>query len=77
ELYAATHGTGLTPDSLITNVPGTHAMGWWQKRRTGAQAAAAGVRADAEYLIPLGSNPNYKGVIFVQGDVAISGRLRG
>ncbi len=32
---------------------------------------------DAARLIPLGANPNFKGVIFVQGDVALSGRLRG
>ncbi len=53
-------------------------MGFWRKRRTGPDAAVAAVRpGDASYLIPLGSNPNFKGVIFVTGDVAISGRLRG
>lgn len=75
-LYSATHGTDLTPDSTLTNIAGTHAMGWWQKRRTGAHSSVSS-RADAAYLIPLGKNPNYKGVIFVTGDVAISGRLRG
>jgi hypothetical protein len=77
ELYSATSGTGLTPDSVITDVPGSHEMGWWLKRRTGAHPLANAVRSDAEYLIPLGKNPNFKGVIFVEGDVAISGRLRG
>lgn len=76
-LFATTHGTDLTPDSTLTNVAGTHAFGWWQKRRLGAHSSVSGIRSDAEYLIPLGKNPNYKGVIFVQGDVAISGRLRG
>lgn len=75
-LYSSTHGTDITPDSTVTNVAGTHAMGWWIKRRTGPHASVS-ARADADYLIPLGANPNYKGVIFVTGDVAISGRLRG
>jgi hypothetical protein len=75
-LYEATAGTSLTPDSIRTDTTG-HAMGWWIKRRSGAHASVSGIRADAEYLIPLGKNPNYKGVIFVTGDVAISGTLRG
>lgn len=76
-LYHATHGTDLTPDSTLTDVAGTHSMGFWQKRRSGALGALTSLRSDAAYLIPLGMNPNYKGVIFVQGDVAISGKLRG
>lgn len=75
-LYASTHGTGLTPLPAVTNVAATHAMGAWRARRTGPDASVS-ARADAAYLIPLGKNPNYKGVIFVTGDVAISGRLRG
>lgn len=75
-LYESTAGTNLTPDSVSTDTTG-HAMGWWIKRRSGAHASVSGIRADAEYLIPLGKNPNYKGVIFVNGDVAISGTLRG
>lgn len=68
----ATHDT-LTPDSLITQT-----FGWWKKRRSGAFASLATVRSgDAAYLIPLGANPNFKGVIFVRGNVALSGRLRG
>lgn len=76
-LFAATHGTDLTPDWSLTDVTGTHSFGRWQKRRLGAHASVSAIRSDADYLIPLGKNPNYKGVIFVQGDVAISGRLRG
>lgn len=40
--------------------------------------AAAG-RTDADYLWPINRslNPNFKGVIFVDGKVSISGRLRG
>lgn len=75
-LYQATTGTSITPDSIRTDTTG-HQMGWWVKRRTGAHSSVSGLRSDAEYLIPLGKNPNYKGVIFVDGDVAISGRLRG
>lgn len=67
--------TAFTPDSTITNTA-THPMGWWVKRRTGALSSLA-ARSDAAYLIPLGANANFKGVIFVTGDVAISGRLRG
>jgi hypothetical protein len=74
-LYPSTNGTDITPDSVVTDTVG-HGMGWWIKRRTGAHASVAG-RADAPYLIPLGANANFKGVIFVTGDVAISGRVRG
>ncbi len=74
-LFESTHGTDLTPDSTFTNAA-DHPMGFWQKRRSGPDASVA-ARTDADYLIPLGKNPNYKGVIFVTGDVAISGRLRG
>ncbi|HEY3933526.1 MAG TPA: hypothetical protein VGL65_02830 [Gemmatimonadales bacterium] len=73
-----THDT-LTPDSTITNLPlASNNFGWWRKRRSGAFASLTGVRAgDASYLIPLGANPNFKGVIYVNGDVALSGKLRG
>ena len=63
----------LTPDSLVTR-----SMGWWKKRRSGSWPGLATVRGgDKAYLIPLGANPNFKGVVFVSGDVALSGRLRG
>ncbi len=78
-LFPVTTGDTLTPDSLVTNTPlASNNFGWWKKRRTGAMAALGTVRSgDAAYLIPLGANPNFKGVIFVRGDVVISGRLRG
>ncbi len=75
-LYQATTGTDITPDSVSTDTTG-HEMGWWAKRTSGPHSSVSAIRSDAEYLIPLGKNPNYKGVIFVDGDVAISGRLRG
>lgn len=39
----------------------------------------AALRADAAYLFPLARslNPNFKGVIFVEGKVAVSGQIRG
>jgi hypothetical protein len=44
-----------------------------------AQPDSVAVRADRDYLFPLGRtyNPNFKGVIHVTGKVAISGTLRG
>ena len=78
-LFPWSTADSLTPDSTITNLPlASNNFGWWKKRRTGALASLATVRSgDRAYLIPLGSNPNFKGVIFVTGDVALSGRLRG
>ncbi|HEX3927275.1 MAG TPA: hypothetical protein VHW65_04705 [Gemmatimonadales bacterium] len=76
-LFTATTGDTLTPDSTITNATGFK-FGWWKKRRSGAWSTLGSVRSgDKSYLIPLGANPNFKGVIFVNGDVALSGRLRG
>ncbi len=65
-------GDTLTPDSTTTSV-----FGFWKKRNqsyTGLNTVRSG---DAAYLIPLAANPNFKGVIFVRGNVALSGRLRG
>ncbi len=64
------------------NLPASYG-GKWVPRRLGAHSSvtprkntiAAG--GDAEYWIPLGKNANFKGVIYVTGNVAISGRLRG
>lgn len=76
-LYPSTNGTDITPAPSLTNVTGTAAFGSWMARRTGPHASVSGTRSDAAYLLPLGRNPNFKGVIFVTGDVAISGLLRG
>ena len=78
-IYSAVTGDSLTPDSLTTNTPlASNNFGWWVPRRSGPFAALSTVRpGDAARLIPLGGNANFKGVIFVKGDVAISGRLRG
>jgi hypothetical protein len=76
-------GTGdtLTPDSLATYANGGVAMkGKWLKRSGGVPVPAnlALVRpGDQQYFFPLQSNVNFKGVIYVRGPVAISGRMRG
>ena len=76
-LYAATRGTDLTPDATLTNEPAaSNLFGAWRARRTGAHSSVAG-RSDAALLIPLGANPEFKGAVYVTGDVAISGALRG
>ncbi|MFN0180681.1 MAG: hypothetical protein ACKVZ0_17915 [Gemmatimonadales bacterium] len=68
--------------SVNANLP-VNVGGKWIQRRLGAHSSVTPVRTniagggDAEYWIPLGKNPNFKGVIYVTGDVAISGRLRG
>ncbi|MBM4188643.1 MAG: hypothetical protein FJ206_15170 [Gemmatimonadetes bacterium] len=57
--------------------------GKWITRRLGPHSSVTPVRntvaggGDADYWIPLGKNPNFKGVVYVTGDVAISGTLRG
>lgn len=78
-LFPWVTGDTLTPDSLNTNTPiASNNYGFWKKRRSGALASLATVRSgDKAYLIPLGANPNFKGVIYVSGDVALSGRVRG
>ncbi len=76
ELFSTTGVSVITPDSAVTNAA-AYPMGFWKKRRSGAFAGVGAVRTDAAYLIPLGANPNFKGVIYVTGDVAISGKLRG
>ena len=74
----------LLRDSANVNIDlPANTGGKWIRRRSGAHASVTPVRntigtgGDAEYWIPLGKNPNFKGVIYVTGDVAISGRLRG
>lgn len=78
-LFNPITGDTLTPDSLLSHMADpTNNFGFWKKRRSGPLSSLTAVRSgDAAYLIPLGSNPNFKGVIYVQGDVALSGVLRG
>lgn len=83
-LFRSATGDTLLPDSVTANTGlGASNGGRWIRRRQGAHSSVTPVRrtiasgGDAEYWIPLGKNPNFKGVIYVTGDVAISGRLRG
>ena len=76
ELFSTTGSSVITPDSTVTDAA-VYPMGFWKKRRAGAMTGLSAVRSDAAYLIPLGANVNFKGVVFVQGDVAVSGKLRG
>jgi hypothetical protein len=85
-LFRSITGDTLLPDSSHINRTAqlnSRRLGMWVKRRSGAHSSVTAVRntiasgGDAEYWIPLGKNPNFKGVIYVTGNVAISGRLRG
>ncbi len=53
--------------------------GQWLVRTSGTIPASIAGRADAAYLWPLSAvlNPSYRGVIFVEGHVAVSGVARG
>jgi hypothetical protein len=67
-------------DSISGGFVATDSRGGWLPYggTVSAELAALG-RADAQYLFPLSRkfNPNFKGVIFVEGKVAVSGVLRG
>lgn len=55
------------------------AGGNWIARTSGTVPAIIAARPDGAYLWPLGAayNPNFRGVIFVEGKVGISGTVRG
>lgn len=84
-LFAASGlGDTLTPDSMLTFVgkgrDSAGMQGRWLKRSGGTPVPAALATkrpGDQQYFIPLQSNVNFKGVIYVRGPVAISGRARG
>jgi len=65
-------------DSLTNGFQATDAHGQWVDWSGSVPSAVSG-RADAQYLIPLSRsmNPDFKGVIHVDGDVAVSGEVRG
>jgi hypothetical protein len=69
---------GGDPRIFNTNFLATDPWGAWVAAPGGPYAAVAG-QPDANYLIPINraGNPDFKGVIFVDGDVSISGTLRG
>jgi hypothetical protein len=53
--------------------------GEWLEWPGSVDPDVASARDDADHLFPISHelNPNFKGVIFVEGDVAVSGKLRG
>ncbi len=88
-LFGQATEAGLTPDSMATwygptdpiaSPNGVGMRGRWLIRSGGTPVPAqlAVLRPlDQQYFIPLQSNVNFKGLIYVRGPVAISGRLRG
>ncbi len=67
-------------DSLFGQFEATTTKGQWLARGGSTMAAVAAVRpADEPYLFPLSRhfNPDFKGVIYVDGRVAVSGVVRG
>ena len=69
ELNGGTGGTFVASDG----------RGQWLAWPGPVNPAVAAVRPDAAYLFPISRalNPSFKGVIFVDGKVAVSGTLRG
>lgn len=65
-------------DSLWGSFQATDAHGHWLPW-PGAVSPLVSGRPDGAYLWPISRalNPNFKGVIFVNGNVAVSGKLRG
>lgn len=57
----------------------TDAAGYWVARSSGSVPAAVAARADGAYLWPLSPayNSSFRGVIFAEGKVAVSGTVRG
>ncbi len=71
---AAANALGGTPSTFTP----TGTRGAWVKW-TGTVDSRLGARPDKDYLFPMyrGQNPGTKGVIYVSGTTAISGKLRG
>ena len=65
-------------DSLWGTFKPNDAHGQWLKW-PGPVSPLVAFRADGQYLWPISRalNPSFKGVIYVNGDVAVSGKLRG
>lgn len=66
----------LTPTGVFQP---TDPAGSWLPRASGSVPAAVAARPDGAYLWPLAPayNPNFRGVIFVEGRVGVSGTVRG
>jgi len=57
----------------------TDSAGFWMPRTAGSVPPSVAARADGAYLWPLSAsyNTNFRGVIFAEGKVAVSGVVRG
>jgi hypothetical protein len=66
----------LTPTGVFQSVD---SAGAWLPRASGTVPAAVAARADGAFLWPLSPlyNPAFRGVIFVEGRVGVSGTVRG
>lgn len=66
----------LTTNGLFRAVDST---GYWVPRTSGSVPGTIAARADGAYLWPLSAayNSNFRGVIFAEGKVALSGTVRG
>lgn len=66
----------LSPNGIFRPVDST---GYWVARTSGSVPASVAARADGAYLWPLSPayNANFRGVIFAEGKVAVSGTVRG
>jgi competence protein ComGC len=66
----------LSPTGLFR---ATDSAGYWMPRTSGGVPGTVAARPDGAYLWPLSaaSNPSFRGVIFAEGKVAISGVVRG
>lgn len=66
----------LNADGIFRPVDST---GYWVTRTSGTVPASVSARADGAYLWPLSPayNANFRGVIFAEGKVAVSGTVRG
>ena len=66
----------LTPTGVFQ---AEDAGGYWMPRTSGSVPASVAARADGAYLWPLSPayNHNFRGVIFAEGKVAVSGVVRG
>ena len=66
----------LSPIGVFRN---TDAAGYWVARTSGTVPAIVAARVDGAYLWPLSAayNSNFRGVIFAEGKVGVSGVVRG
>ena len=66
----------LSPNGVFR---ATDSAGYWVPRTSGSVPASVAARPDGAYLWPLSPslNSNFRGVIFAQGKVGVSGTVRG